>query len=229
MTSYGIPTLSAVTYPSSSIVPLGANGVRTDGNVTLTLTGTNFGPVSPSFVQYVRILSSFGETSATSFSLVSDGVLSVTVPPGVGKNLSFVVGIGSQSSPVAPVSYDYLGPVVLSLSPSVGPTLPAGTLISVTGLNFGQSAGASVVVVFGNPADGTQSGWLPTQPVYPPGDNGQPKVRPNETIQFFLPPGVGTGRAVQVLVYPASHTSLTVASDPGKRVERVCVLARAFS
>ncbi len=87
-------------------------------------------------------------------------------------------------------------------------------LFQITGTNFGLSAGATVAIQIGNTEDGTLSQLLPAQPVFPPGDNGTPRIRPNETVRFTLPPGVGVNRAVRVVVYPSVFTSLAVSSSP---------------
>ncbi len=108
-------------------------------------------------------------------------------------------------------------------------------------------------VVVGNPDDNSTSVVVPAQPVFPPGDDGKPKVRAQEQvacsasyhipllcdavacgtmgtspaaqhpsprtrmqITFMLPPGVGTNRALRVLVYPSYRVELASISDPIK-------------
>jgi hypothetical protein len=112
-----------------------------------------------------------------------------------------------------------------------------------------------VGVVVGNPDDNSTSVVVPAQPVFPPGDDGKPKVRAQEQvpcsaiatdhccampwhvgpwapplplaaqhpsprtrvqITFMLPPGVGTNRALRVLVYPSYRVELASISDPIK-------------
>lgn len=216
ITSYGPPTLSSVVVASSGLVPVGVNAIRTDGNITFQLLGQNFGPSTTPLVQYVRATSSVAEYATTSFTIVSDSEIDVMVGPGVGKNLSFSVRVAEQDSlPTSHVSFDYKSPAILAIHPSSGPTFAAsGFAVQVTGTNFGLSAGATVAIQFGNVEDNTMSGWLSAQPVFPAGDDGLPKQRPNETVQFQLPAGVGLNRAVRVIVYPSVYTELAVSSDP---------------
>jgi hypothetical protein len=215
VTSYAVPVISSVVYPSNGVVPTGANGVRTDGNVTLRLIGNQFGPSTSPLVQYVRVQSPISELPVLSFTVQSDTTLDVVIAPGVGKNLSFIVRVADQLSSVTPAVFDYLSPSILVISPSSGPTFSStGFAVTLTGLNLGQSAGATVVVQVGNVEDSTLSAWIPAQPVFPPGDNGTARVRPNETVQFQLPPGVGLSRAVRLAVYPSIHSELAVYSNP---------------
>lgn len=215
ITSYAVPTLTSVVYPNTSVVPTGVNGISTDGNVTFQLNGLDFGPHVVPLVQWVRVASSVAQYAVTSYTVISDSQLNVTVGPGVGKNLTFNVRVAGQDSPVSAVTFDYLSPVIYSMSPKQGPTFSAtGFPVQITGKNFGLSAGATVVVRIGNSADGTVSQPLPALPVYPPGDDGTPKQRVNETVQFQLPPGVGVNRTVQVSVYPSTYSSLAVSSNP---------------
>lgn len=214
ITGYAVPTLSSVVYPDTGVAPTGSNGISTDGNVTLQLLGADFGPSIPPLVQYVRVTSSVAEYAVTSFTIVSDTVLNVTVGPGVGKNLSFTVKVAGQESPVSTVSFDYLSPVIYGISPNSGPTGSAGFVVQITGKNFGLSASATVLVKIGNVVDGTVSSYIPATAVYPAGDDGSPKQRVNETVAFVLPAGVGVNRTVQVFVYPSVYASLAVSSDP---------------
>jgi hypothetical protein len=47
----------------------------------------------------------------------------------------------------------------------------------------GASASATVGVLVGNPEDGSTSVVVPAQFVFPPGDDGKPKVRPQEQVR----------------------------------------------
>ncbi len=51
-----------------------------------------------------------------------------------------------------------------------------GSVAVITGHNFGVSAGASVDILVGNPEDTSVSVRVPATPVFPPGDDGRPKV-----------------------------------------------------
>lgn len=215
ITNYAVPTVSSLAYSGTGIVPTGVNGIRTDGNVSVILTGADFGPASAPLVQWVRITSPVAQYPVTSFTVLSDTQLNVTVSPGVGANLSFAVSVAGQESPVSLATFDYLPPSILSLSPATGPTFAlTGYTVLVTGHNFGLSAGATVAVQVGNAEDNTRSAWIPAQPWYPPGDDGSPRVRANESVQFVLPPGVGTNRTVRVAVYPGLNADLAIISSP---------------
>ena len=227
--SYGPPVITNVQYaPGSggSGSPVGANGVRTDGQVDLLVSGANFGPPPGqqpygTLVQYVRVQSPVAVSSVLAFLVVNHTTLRVTVGPGVGTNLSFVVSVADQvstSTPAVPggtVTFDYLPPIVTDVSPTHGATsTAAGLLVTLSGHNLGLSAAASVDVIVGNPEDGSVSSRIPAQPVFPPGDDGSPRVRAVEQVRFAVPAGVGPARAVRVLVYPALYVELAVSSDP---------------
>lgn len=215
VTNYAVPVITSVVYPSNGVVPTGTNGVRTDGNLTLRLIGGQFGPSTAPLVQYVRVQSPVSELPVLAFTVQSDTILDVVIAPGVGKNLSFVVRVADQLSSATPAVFDYLSPSILAISPSSGPTFAStGFTVTLTGLNLGQSSGATVVVQVGNAEDSTLSAWIPAQPVFPPGDNGTARLRPNETIQFQLPPGVGLSRAVKLAVYPSIYSEFAVYSNP---------------
>lgn len=211
-----MPTITRVVLASNTaITPNGLNAIHTDGNVSMIIRGSNFGPSVRPLVQWVRVTSPVAQYAVRSYTVLNDTALNVTVAPGVGKNLSFTVRVAEQDSPITPVTFDYLSPVVLGMLPPNGPTASVnGFPVVIVGRNFGLSAGATVVVQIGNTEDSTVSALLPAQPVFPPGDDGTPKIRVNESVQFQLPPGVGTGRAVRVIVYPSVYNNLAVSSNP---------------
>ncbi len=168
----------------------------------MVFAGTNFGPSSNPLVQYVRVTSSVAEYATLNFTVLSDTAMNVTVGPGVGKGLALSMRVADQDSPVSQATFDYLSPVVLGLLPPTGPTTSInGFPVVVVGRNFGLSSRASVAVQIGNTEDGTLSAWLPAQPVFPPGDNGMPRVRATETISFQLPPGAACVLCLCVLGY----------------------------
>jgi hypothetical protein len=217
ITSYAPPYVSALVLDSGA-TPVGANGIPTDGGVAITVLGRNFGPPSASplaLVQWVRVVSVTQELAVSSFTVVNHTAIRVVMGPGVGRSLSVSVRAADQlSSTATSAVLDYLPPVVVSLTPSTGPTSGAGTLVLVSGHNFGLSADATVSVLLGNPEDNSVSARLPAQPVFPPGDDGKPKIRAIETVRFTLPPGAASLRAVRVLVYPGSLLAQAATSNP---------------
>jgi hypothetical protein len=222
--SYGAPQIFSLARVGAAgqVAPVGPAGLPTAGNVTLLVSGANFGPASSAgplgsgrgpLVQYVRVLSQVQEVPVASFTVLNHTALRVVVGPGIGKNLTLRVGVAGQgSTSAAGATLDYLPPVVTGVTPSRGPANAAGGVyaVVVSGVNLGLSAGASVSVIVGNPEDGSASGPVPATPLFPPGGVGQPL----EQVSFLMPAGFGTRRAVRVLVYPPLHPELASASDP---------------
>ena len=180
---YAPPVINAIVHIDGSAVS-GSGAISTDGNVTLLLLGSGFGPSTTSptghLVQYLRVQTGIQELPVPSFTVLNHSTVAFVAPPGIGvaQRVSvMVLGQTSTSASTSAASFDYLPPRVTALSPSAVPANPLGQSMLVVGHNFGLSAaGGAVAVRIGNPADGTETGLLPAQAVFPPGDNGKPKV-----------------------------------------------------
>jgi hypothetical protein len=74
-------------FSHEQIAPVGSNGIRTDGNVTLLVTGWNFGPASSAgpvgsgqgpLVQFVRVQSLVQELPVLAYTVLNHSTLSVS-------------------------------------------------------------------------------------------------------------------------------------------------------
>lgn len=131
------PTISSTSRPGT------AGG-------TVTITGTNFGPVSPNLITKVQI----GQAECTSATVtVANTELTCTVAAGTGAGITVVVtaGVDKKSDVVSPYAiFSYQNPTVTATTRS--PT--AGGTITITGTNFGptgntalsSASGGSVIV-----------------------------------------------------------------------------------
>jgi hypothetical protein len=104
----------------------------------LDITGANF--TTDSGV-------SIGTLGATVLNVSTDGTqMAVRIPAGVGTNQTLVVGNGTQSS--NPSSFNYAPPILSSISPASGPST-GGTVITLTGSIFDQTASKNSVLIGG--------------------------------------------------------------------------------
>lgn len=130
--SYIPPNITRVNPTSSS----------TDGNILLTLTGTNFG-------QSGTVMIGSGTctllTPGTSWAF---GQIVCLLPPGQGANLPVVLTVGGQVPVVTP-TFSYLPPAINQVSPQSGPT-QGGQTVTLFGVNFGLSA----IISFVSPSSG---------------------------------------------------------------------------
>ncbi|MDQ3265660.1 MAG: IPT/TIG domain-containing protein [Myxococcota bacterium] len=108
----------------------------TNGGTLLTIVGSNFGPTGSARV-------SLGEADCP-LQTHEHGRLICTLPAGTGPGHAVQVSVAGQThSPSLAFSYD---PVLLGgVSPARGPT-SGGTLLTVTGANFGPSGNTQVTV-----------------------------------------------------------------------------------
>jgi len=126
-----------------------ANG-PTIGGTQIVLSGANFG-VTPTVLM--------GTTTCTIASRTHTSVTFV-LPPGTGRGLPITLTVGGQAS--SPVEFNYLAPVITSVTPLNGPT--GGTSrITINGSNFGASPSTGTVVI-GSSACGSVT-WTHTQVV----------------------------------------------------------------
>ncbi|WP_406278364.1 IPT/TIG domain-containing protein [Nocardia sp. NBC_00881] len=124
----------------TSVVP--GSGPEAGGN-TVSVIGTGF--TGATAVE-------FGATPATSFAVVSDGVITAVAPAGNGTAAVTVTAVGGDSNPA---TYTYVpAPTLTTVVPGSGPEAGGNTVIltgtgfsSATAVNFGASAAVSFAVV----------------------------------------------------------------------------------
>jgi hypothetical protein len=146
------------------------------GGYTVTISGTNFVPGAT-----VK----FGNTAATSFTVVSGNLITVTVPAGTGAADVTVTTPGGTSVITAADKFTYAPvPTVTSVAPNGG-SPGGGTLVTITGTGF---TGATTVMF------GTTSATVVSV-------NGTGTM-----ITVTSPPGTGT---VNVMVTAPGGTSAT--------------------
>jgi LPXTG-motif cell wall-anchored protein len=101
-------------------------GPEAGGN-TVTITGV-------CFTGATGVL--FGDTPATSFTVISDTQITAVVPAGTGTVDVTVTGSPTCGTDTLPDAYEYTDePVIGSLAPSSGPET-GGTVVTITGANF---------------------------------------------------------------------------------------------
>lgn len=111
----------------------------TAGGTSVTITGTDF--VGLSGAAAVR----FGATNATSYTVDSATQITATAPPGTGTQAVTVTTPGGTSADTAADDYTYHAPpTITNLSPDEGPTA-GGTVVTITGTNFGGLSGPAAV------------------------------------------------------------------------------------
>ncbi len=147
-TGTGVAPSGAYTYgtPAPTVTSVSPNSGGVAGLQSVTITGKYFTGVTSV---------SFGGTSASSFSFVSDTVITATTPAhsagivNVAVTTAIGTGIGTDL-----YSYGASAPTVTGISPNTGTTL-GGTAVTITGQNFtgtpqvtiGGVAAAEVTVV----------------------------------------------------------------------------------
>ncbi len=158
----------------------------TAGGTSVTITGTNFTGLSGAAA--VR----FGATNATGYTVDSATQITATAPAGTGTQNITVTTPGGTSANTAADDYTYYAPpTITNLSPSAGPTA-GGTLVTITGTNFGGLSGAAAVRFGATNA------------------TGYTVVNPT-TITATAPAGTGTQNVS--VVTPGGTTANTAADD----------------
>jgi hypothetical protein len=150
---------------------------------SVTITGANFGAAQGSSSV------SFDGVTADSITSWQDGQIVVTVPSNAttGPVTVFANGLQSNQNVIFTVN-----PVVLTLSPSSGPTT---TQVQIGGTGFGTSQGTSTVAF--NGVTSPVVSWSPT------------------SITAFVPPGATTGNVVVTVDgVAATGPSFTVTEPP---------------
>eukprot|EP00960_Hanusia_phi_P068982 766978-Hanusia_phi.AAC.4 len=124
--SYDIPS---VTSPTTSNGP-------TSGSSTITLFGKNL--VQPAVL-------TIGSTTAQTVNYVSATSINFLLPPGVGLQ-NYIQGVFAGEDGASSTYVNYDAPVLNSLSPWNAPTR-GGSIITLTGLNFGPANAVTVTNV----------------------------------------------------------------------------------
>lgn len=143
------------------------------GGTTVIATGNNFGPAGTSATVLID------GAPATNVIVTSHTSLSFVSPAGAGINNDVIVIVGGQSSNTAPL-WSYNPPLIVSASPSSGPTL-GGTLVTLTGDNFGPPGTIASVTVGGAPGSSVT-------------------VINDSTLTFLSPVGTGINKNIIVTV-----------------------------
>ncbi|MFZ4505871.1 MAG: IPT/TIG domain-containing protein, partial [Microbacteriaceae bacterium] len=184
------PTFSAITPPRGSIA--GGNTVTISGT---NLRGSDNNAASITFdgIPATNVVVSADKKSAT-----------VTVPAHAAGAVTVAVET-IDGRAAKPTAYTYAAvPTITAISPSSG-VVPGGTLISITGTNFG--TGTPIVTVGGAPALCTRL-VSPTviEAVTPPGSAG--------AVNVSVDPGTGSGTAVSTggYSYVAPMTTPAISS-----------------
>ncbi len=147
----------------------------------------------------------------TWYRAVNHTHIRVRTVPGVGARLMFSVRVAGQSSSLPPVPsvcavdadtglapcVSYAPPIILSLTPSSGPTLSSPRVVAtISGTDFGLlDRAVDVTVVFGNAADGTQRSIVPMS-WFPRWQDGVSSTL--HSLTFPVPEGLGAARSVYV-------------------------------
>ena len=131
---YDAPQISTVT-PSHG---------PTTGDTSVVITGLNFDPNVDGDIVAI------GGKTAPVLTVNSQGTqLTVAVPPGTGRAQPITVKADGQSSaPSTTAIFDYDPPLIMSVSSSATPPV-GGALLTISGLDFGPTAGSNSVTIGG--------------------------------------------------------------------------------
>ncbi len=125
----GTATLAGFTFIQPPVISSFTPAVTGQGGL-VTITGTNFSNATA-----VR----FGGTAASSFTVNSSTSITATVAGGSSGQVSVTTAGGTGVSN----GFDFItSPVIHSVSPLSG---PVGTIVTITGANFGSGVGANAV------------------------------------------------------------------------------------
>jgi len=162
-----------ITDPSAGSVQL--SGAKTEGGTVAHLIGSNFGPSSSTtkerYVNPGEIVQSITYGPASNPSLyvlppenwvvLSHEEIKVTLLPGVGQGLHFVVEVADQKSNPSSATFSYALPEVVSITPTNASTFqdPRTPLrAKLCGINFPVlDSKVETVVFLGNEGDSTLS------------------------------------------------------------------------
>ncbi len=177
-------------YFAPSINTVSPATFGTAGNTILTISGSNFG-LSPTV--------SIGGLSAPLVSNTHSQII-CTSPAGQGSSLPAIVSASGQSSP--PVLVSYTPPVITSITPTSAGTA-GGTLLTLTGSNFGTTRSVTI----GGKTATVQSGSHTSAIVVCPAGEGvnQPVV---------LTTGLQVSNSVSFSYSPPVLSTITATSFP---------------
>jgi len=133
--SYSIPVVSGIAPSTGSTV----------GGQLVTITGSNFGVTVPQ----ILIGSAPCIPIAAYAPTANHDTIKCYTPNYEGGNLPVIVKVTGQTSipsTVSPVTYSYIPPVVVSLSPASGPT-SGGNNITLYGTNLGTGGSNSYIIL----------------------------------------------------------------------------------
>ncbi len=129
--------LVTLTIPPPTVTHISPSRGTADGDTVVTITGTTF---IPGFT-----IVTFGGAPATAVSCTSSTTCTATSPPGTAGTVSVRANVGGQQSADTPADdYAYLAPPLITQAPSP-PQGPVGTLVTITGVRFDTTPGATVV------------------------------------------------------------------------------------
>lgn len=188
-TSFNINNPTSDRHMMPVITNISPNTGPTTGGYTITLTGAGFG--TPPAANVVVIFGGFA-IPAEDINHVSDLSIEFICPPGVGPNKTVYILVDGQNSNI--VLFSYGPPTISGISPNHGPT-SGGTLVSMTGSNFGPpGTGASVAV------GGVSSPMV--------------SVIDHDSLTFLSPPGAGTNRLVTLSIGGLTANTTLFNYDP---------------
>jgi len=210
--AYAPPVVTAVT---------GGRTLSTAGGTTIAITGDFFGPGTPSpdWVRYGPV----SPTGIVRYSAVNCAVvvaetqiLCVTVPgtggsisgagaPGPGYALQ--LSVGGQPSPVFAAGLGYAPPMITAFQPVSGLDTRGGSLVQLTGLNFGpgNDPTVSISASYSARAGSTTLTFVPTNCSV---------TSPNTQITCTTAPGAGTSLSWSVVVDGQRSVSPTTSYAP---------------
>jgi len=130
------PEILSITYSSTGLPVTAAN---VNGGEVVSLNGRNFGSIgdftSQTLVQSVSYGKVGSEYIVSDWTAISDSQILVTLPPGVGTDLHFIVVVADQTSPPSLGTFSYAVPTITLVSPRKASTL-GGALIAVDANNL---------------------------------------------------------------------------------------------
>ncbi|EED17334.1 hansenula MRAKII killer toxin-resistant protein 1 precursor, putative [Talaromyces stipitatus ATCC 10500] len=166
---YAIPVINAISPTSGRVA--GGNTVVITGRGLLDVTAVTFGP------------------NHASFTIVSDTLIDAVAPPrlnGIGTVSVYVTGPGGITSNGIPYSYNQIGPVIGTISPTSGPVAGGNTVV-ITGSGF---TNITAVTFGSNPQTSTPF-----------------TVVSSTVINAIVPPGPSGGGTVPIYVIGSTGIS----------------------
>jgi len=184
-------------YGTSTLAGFSFNGpIITSFTPTVGVTGTIITIAGSNFTQVIDV--KFGGTPAASFTTSSATSIIATVGTGSSGNVT----ITTDSGVATLQGFSYGAPTITSFTPTSG---PAGSLITISGMNFNPSPSGNIV--FFGAVKAVISTATPTQldVIVPPGATYQPiSVTTNNLTSFSTLPFIVT--------FPSSNHAISASS-----------------